>query len=389
MNYARQNHIGNYQNAQTKTATAIAPTIGRVRPLDATPKRCKRSAERQTAIRTDSHVANGFLKCTFLPKLKASETIQACKTNTERDFYTSLSQLAEHYQIEPLPTENFGFPYNIVLGLWDMETQLSRTHINWNSLMLVQDSQRTYLESVEKFDTGTNLYYIPIVPLFLMLKDPKRKKTAQLLISVCSYLYHIADVPYYKQEDSYLYWLYEMMLDWVEQDDENEDSQNNKTELLEAQIIGDKMEQKLFNIANLKVFEQRLNQFKSRNPFEQECWEIARNAFELFSEYPTTSIFRNAQNHEQDPYNDDFENGTIGMEKYISFVADTKGWLYNSIEECINNEFNEYGAMEEPSICKRFDGTEISTINLDFENRLFALLNNLCTLLNDFKTEEK
>lgn len=262
MNNAEIYHIGNYPYPETATTTAIAPTIGRVRPLDATPKRCKRSTERQTAIRTDNHVANGFLNCTFLPKLKATKTVQACKTNTERDFYTSLSQLAEHYQITPLQTESFGFPYNIVLSMWDLETQLSRTHINWDSLNLVQDSQKTYLESKEKFDTGTNLYYIPIVPLFLMLKDPKRKKTAQLLISVCSYLYHIADVPYYRQEDSYLYWLYDMMLDWVEQDDEQEEMEQYKRDIRQAEWIGNRMEQKLFNRINLKVFKQRLKQFR-------------------------------------------------------------------------------------------------------------------------------
>ena len=381
MNNAEIYHIGNYPYPETATTTAIAPTIGRVRPLDATPKRCKRSTERQTAIRTDNHVANGFLNCTFLPKLKATKTVQACKTNTERDFYTSLSQLAEHYQITPLQTESFGFPYNIVLSMWDLETQLSRTHINWDSLNLVQNSQKTYLESKEKFDTGTNLYYIPIVPLFLMLKDPKRKKTAQLLISVCSYLYHIADVPYYRQEDSYLYWLYDMMLDWVEQDDEQEEMEQYKREIRQAEWIGNRMEQKLFNRINLKTFKQRLKQFKPLDAFDAECWDLACNSFALYSEYPTTGVFKNAPIPEQD---DDYE--TIGVEKYISFIANTKGWLYENIEDSINNEFNEYGAMQEPTINKPFDGSKITENNLDFEKRLFDILGDLGGLLQEYKT---
>ena len=45
--------------------------------------------------------------------------------------------------------------------------------------------------------------------------------------------------------------------------------------------------------------------------------------------------------------------------------------------------------MEEPTISKRFDGSEIPTANLDFENRLFAVLDDLCTLLDDYKTTEK
>ena len=387
MNYATQHYIGNNQHTRTETTTAIAPTVGRVRQLATKTKGRKPSAERQAEIRTNSNATNGILKCTFLPKLKTAPSVQACQ-KTERDFYKSLSQLAEHYSIEPMQTHSFKFPYNVVLAMWDMEAKAKRTNINWDGFKLIQDSTKTYFTSEERYNTGTTLYYIPIVPLFKMLKDPKRKKTAQLLISVCSYLYHIAQIPYYRQEESYLYWLYEMMNDWVEQDEETEETESYKSELRNAEYIGDRIEQKLFNRTNLKVFEQRLNRFKSVDMFDKECWQVACNAFALCTEYPNTTIFSNATLPEKDPYDND-ENEIIGMEKYISFIADTKGWLYESLSDTINNEFNEYGAMAEPTISKRFDGSEIPTANLDFENRLFGLLNDLSGILYEYKTIEK
>ena len=387
MNYATQHHIGNYQHTRTETTTAIAPTVGRVRQLATKTKGRKPSAERQAEIRTNSNATNGILKCTFLPKLKTAKSVQACQ-KTERDFYKSLSQLAEHYNIEATQTKDFGFPYNIVLAMWDMETKVKRTNKNWDSFKLVQDSKKTFFVSEERYNVGTTLYYIPIIPLFQMLKDPKRKKTAPLLLSVCSYLYHIADVPYYRQEDSYLYWLYEMHKDWVEQDDETDETETYKSELRNAEYIGDKVEQKLFNRSNLKVFKQRLNRFKSVDTFDRECWQVACNAFALCTEYPNTTIFSNATLPEKDPYDND-EDEIIRMEKYISFIADTRGWLYESLSDTINNEFNEYGAMEEPTISKRFDGSEIPKANLDFENRLFGLLNDLGGLLYEYKTIEK
>ena len=388
MNYATQHHIGNYQHTRTETTTAIAPTVGRVRQMATKTKGRKPSAERQAEIRTNSNATNGILKCTFLPKLKTAKSVQACQ-KTERDFYKSLSQLAEHYSIEATQTKDFGFPYNIVLAMWDMETKVKRTNKNWDSFKLVQDSKKTFFVSEERYNVGTTLYYIPIIPLFQMLKDPKRKKTAPLLLSVCSYLYHIADVPYYRQEDSYLYWLYEMHKDWVEQDEKTDETESYKRELRNAEYMGDKIEQKLFNRTNLKVFEQRLNRFKSVDMFDKECWQVACNAFALCTQYPNATIFRNATLPEKDPYNDDDENEIIGMEKYISFIADTRGWLYESLSDTINNEFNEYGAMEEPTISKRFDGSEIPTANLDFENRLFGLLNDLSGILYEYKTIEK
>ena len=387
MNYATQHHIGNYQHTRTETTTAIAPTVGRVRQLATKTKGRKPSAERQAEIRTDSNAPNGILKCTFLPKLKTAPSVQACQ-KTERDFYKSLSKLAKHYRIEPMQTNSFKFPYNITLAMWDMENKVKRTNSNWDGFRLVKDSRKTYFIGEERYNTGTTLYYIPVVPLFKMLKDPKRKKTAQLLLSVCSYLYHIAQIPYYRQEESYLYWLYEMMNDWVEQDEETEETESYKSELRNAEYIGDRIEQKLFNRTNLKVFEQRLNRFKSVDMFDKECWQVACNAFALCTEYPNTTIFSNATLPEKDPYDDD-ENEVIGMEKYISFIADTKGWLYESLSDTINNEFNEYGAMAEPTISKRFDGSEIPTANLDFENRLFGLLNDLSGILYEYKTIEK
>lgn len=391
MNYATQYPIGNYQHTRPKNTTATAPTIKRVRTKDAENQRHKRSTKRQTEIRTDSNAANGFLKCAFLPKLKTVQSVQACKKTAkiEGDFYKSHSQLAEHYGIEPLQTKDYGYPYNMALAMWDAENKLKQINVNWDNLRLVQDSKKIFFTSEERYGTGTTLYYIPIVPLFQMLNDSKRKKTAQLLVSVCSYLYHIANIPYYRQENSYLYWMYEMMNDWIEQDDYTEETDSCIAEIVKAEWIGERIEQKLFNRINLQVFEQRLNHFKSRDTFDKECQKVAYNAFVLYTQYPYESIFRNAPRPEETPCNDENDSETVGMEKYISFIADTTGWLYERLADSINNEFNEYGAMEEPTIFKRFDGSNITKTNLDFENRLFALLDELCTLLYDYKTTRK
>lgn len=390
MNYAQTYHIGDNQSTRTKTTKTVVPTVERVRTLDAKSQRRKRNSERQTEISTNRNVANGFLRTSFLPKLKETKTVQACKktAKTERDFYKSLSQLAEHYKINPIQTSEFEYPYNMVLALWDLEEKLKQRVLNWEEIRLVQDSKKTYFISEEKYNTGTTLYYIPIEPLYQMLHDPKRKKNAQLLISVCSYLYHIADVPYYRQEDSYLYWMYEMHKDWVEQDDETEETEVYNREFTKAELIGDSIEQKLFNRINLKVFQQRLNAFKSLDTLDHDCWQMASNAFDLYTEYPQASIFRNAPINE-DPENEEDENEIIAMEKYISFISHTKGWLYESISDNINNEFNEYGAMQEPTICKRFDGNNINNTCLDFENRIFALLNDICDLLYNYETSRK
>jgi hypothetical protein len=390
MNYVQTHYIGKNKPARTKKTKAVVPTAQRLRPLDAKTKGCKRDSERQTQISTNTNVANGFLNASFLPKLKETKTGQACKetAKTQGDFYTSLSKLAEHYNIEPMQTSQFDYPYNMALAIWDMEEKLKQRVLNWQEIRLLQDSKKTYFISEEKYNTGTTLYYIPIEPLYQMLHDPKRKRNAQLLISVCSYLYHIADIPYYRQANSYLYWMYEMHKDWVEQDEETDEAEMYQSEFSKVELVGDCIEQKIFNRINLQVFQHRLNSFKSRDTFDDECRHVASNALALYTEYPQESIFRNAT-IKDDPENEEDENETIGMEKYISFISHTKGWLYESISDSINNEFNEYGAMQEPTIFKCFDGKDVTNTSLDFENRLFALLDDMCSLLYNYQTSRK
>ena len=388
MNYATDNHIGNSATARAKKTKTVARSASRVYALDAETKRRWRGTERQTKVSSCADATDGFLKVSFLPRLQENKTLQDCQdiSKTESDFYASLDSLAEHYHIVPMPSFHFEYPYNMALAVWDLEEKLKKSVRNFSELRLLQDSGKTYLLSEEKYSTGTTLYYIPIQPIYQMLKDPKYKKNGHMLLSVCSYLYHSADVPYYRQQGSYLYWLYEMHREWTEQDEDRDENERYVREFDKAELIGDCIEKKIFNRINLEVFEARLKDFKSRDDFDKQCLDTSKKAFALFTDYPNESIFRNAPINEDEE--DETENESIGMEKYISFISDTKGWLYESIEESINNEFNEYGAMDEPTILKCFDGNKLSENSLDFESRLFALLDDMCALLYNYKYQE-
>lgn len=386
MTYATTYHIGHNTDTQRAKAKAIAPPVKRVRELDAADERCKRNPKGQTTACPDSNAPNGFLRTSFLPRLKEAETVRARKKTAkmEREVYQSLSQLAEHYCIEPMQTTSFGYPYNIALALWNTEEQLKKKVRNWEEIKLIQDSKRTFFTSEERYNTCSTLYYIPVVPLYRLLRNPRRKRTAQLLLSVCSYLYHIADIPYYRQENSFLYWQYEMLKEWVLSDDYTDETAHYLSELEQAECIGKRMEQKIFNRANLTVFKERLNHFECKDTLDHDSLKLAQEAFALYAQYPNETVFRNARpNEETEAEEEDMEN-VVTMDRYISFCADGKGWLNENLVQCVNTELQEYGQMEEPAIIKRFDGTNISGNNLDFENRLFDLMEELIYILNNF-----
>jgi hypothetical protein len=144
------------------------------------------------------------------------------------------------------------------------------------------------------------------------------------------------------------------------------------------------MEQKLFSRKNLEVFNDRIDHFKYKDDFDRECLSLAKKVMTLYENYPNEKFFRNTnvQNGDDEDYDND---DILTIEKYVSFYADHKGWLSESLFEGINNEFQEYGEIEEPTIRKCFNGKPLISNNLDFETRLFTLLDELIYLLNNYK----
>ncbi len=390
MNNAKTDHIGNNTNTRKRKRNQNAPQDCGVRQLDAKTEGCAGNFQRQKEMRSNSHVANGLLNCTFLPKFRQTEMNQVNETSVklESDFFQSLSRLAEHYKIEPfVQSEQFRFPYNINLALSDIKGKLKKNVLNWDSVRFNKENDKFYLVSEERYDTGATLFYIPVIPLFRMLGDKKRKKAAHLLLSVFSYLYHIADIPYYRQEGSYLYYEYEMLKDWIlddpyEEDEEDED--HRLSEIDYAEWVGDKIEQKIYNRENLVFFDQRIVRFKPKDDFDTGCLMLARKTLAIYREYPDASIFRNASSmfDEDEEY---LEDQIIPMEKYISFYADNKGWLAGTIFESVNNQFQEYSETQEPALIKCFDGQEIESKDLSFEKRLFDLLHDITDLIYDYR----
>ena len=391
---ATKNYIGKSKTSRKTKGKTASPTIRRIYRVDETEQKRFGSSERQTEISSDKSTSNGFLKCTFLPKLMENKVhklasdeqnliqIQRKNAKTERDFYQSLSQLAKHYGLNPMETKHLGYPYNIAIAIDDIQKQLKKKVRDWEEIRLLEEKGKTYFVSEERYNTGATLYYIPIVPLYQLSKNPKRKKVAQLLQSVCSYLYHIVKIPYYRKQDSYLFWMYEMVTEWITSDDENEETPIYLSKIKQSEQIGDFMEQKIYNHHNLIRFKDHLKNFKAKDSFDNDCFMLARKIFSLYQQYPNATIYQNLQSNTE---TEEYESDTVvSMDKYVSFCSEAKGLLFQTLFEAVNSDLQEYATMQEPRVIKKFDGRNITNNNLDFENRLFPLIEELIYILNSF-----
>jgi hypothetical protein len=395
MNYAPDTYSRNDSRSKRRKATRPASANRLLRKRVATPQRPQRNPQGQTAVRTQRPLADGFLKNRFLPKLAVNPDMAKLTdkkvTQRERDFYRSLSQLALHYGFTPMQTACYPYPYNFTLALWDAQKQIGQSDKgeNFDRLQLLENNstEQVFLAVTERYDTGQNLYYIPVIPLYKMMKDRKRKHTAHLLLPVFTYLDRIAALPFYREEHTFLYWQYEMLNEWAMQDDDSEENRGMLSELRQAERLGEQMSRKIADRENLTLWKQRTETFKAKDGFDNEVCKLTASFLELYSQYPDRTVFKHtATVWDKDEYEYDEEETSITMDKYIGFIADDRGLLYEQLCESVNSEFSQYTDMEEPTVTHYFDGTPTDKNKLDFENRLFPLIAELSYLLHRYNT---
>lgn len=353
-------------------------------------ERCSRDAKGQAAICPAWDAANGFLKIRFLPHLAGQPVKPSPKE--EEDFYRSLNLLCDHYSIAVTETRFLGYPYNKAVALWEVDKLLREKQQGVQVLECRDALGSLVLHGEETYNTGNTLYYIPIVPLYRLLQDRRTKRAAQLLLCTCAYLYHIAGIPYYTDDSSYLSWQYDMIREWVENDPTDWDEESyhhNCSQLNTAEHIGTVMQRRLWNPCHLNRFDDLAAQFAPLDSFACDCLSVADKALQLWRDHPQGHVYRHADTQilhgdDEDDYNED----CITMDKYIGFCAETDGWLYHTLSECVNNEFNECCDIQQPVLTHVFDGREQDAESLDFERRLFSLIDDLCYVLNTNDNEK-
>jgi hypothetical protein len=356
-------------------------TVRGIRGRHKQASRCAGSKKEPEQFRSARPFADGFLRHSFLPLFEMGKKIPD-QFQVEKDFFTSLAILSGLYGFEVVDTAGKSYPYNILLAHAGIQKQLNSLSRDIELSIMKDNDNSIKLATKHIYNTCNTLYYIPVLPLYRLLQDSRQKQTAELLLSVFAYLYHIAGIPYYREDSSCLYYHYECMEEWIMDELEDEESESGNSmisELNKASFYGDVMHRKMYNPYHLSVFEKRIRSYKCTNSFEKDSLSVAKQALALMLEYPSGTIFQNTSNEVFES-----EEGIIRAEQYISFIAETDGQLYENIARVINDELNECSEIEEPSLLQIYDAqNELTHKALDFECRLFPLLNDLCTLLNN------
>ncbi|WP_131450712.1 hypothetical protein [Flavobacterium subsaxonicum] len=351
-----------------------------IRKGDGKAARCTGSEKTAGNISAGAAPADGFLRQQFFPLYESTGKVPK-RGKAETAFFESLEILTGVYGFTITGIEDKPYPLNILYAHHQVEKQLTASGQDIE-VSIVKDNGAVKLMTCCQYATGTTLYYIPVLPLYKLIKERKHRHTAALLLSVCCYLYRNVCVPFYRDDYCFIYYNYECMEGWFDEDMEGyADRHTDITfkELRQAKHYGDIMHRKIYNPYHLADFQRRIAAYTPNTAMEYECLSVAKRTFALMQDYPERSIFKNTRNQE-------FEEGedSIAAEQYISFVARTDGALYDQIAQMVNDEFNECGEMQIPTLTQLFDAENTpDPQGLDFEYRLFPLINDLCSILNN------
>ena len=171
------------------------------------------------------------------------------------------------------------------------------------------------------------------------------------------------------------------------QDDDSEENRKCFRNSGKPNDWANKWSRKITDRESLTLWKQRTESFKAKDSFDNEVCKLTASFLELYSQYPDRTVFKHtATVWDKDEYEYDEEETSITMDKYIGFIADDRGLLYEQLCESVNSEFSQYADMEEPTVTNYFDGTPTDKNKLDFENRLFPLIAEFSYLLHRYNT---
>ncbi|MHB8206972.1 hypothetical protein [Mucilaginibacter sp.] len=361
-----------------ETSSIIRQSRRAVRP----PAGRKGSTAKPVKKRTTGTHRNGFLNHSFNPFWGIA--FKDWKS-AEREFFVSLENLCDLYELTKPDVTGLSFPENITEAYkmvvaqqppaFDLEVKIGqdKTHC-------------LCLATTKTFNTNYQLYYIPVRPLWKMRGVKEEEPLYQLLIAVFAYCYQVAGIPFYNEPGT-IEGNYDTIQNWLdEENDEPEEPfrerQRNELKLLKQ--AGDILQPEIQKTFSLIELEACLTKYQQTEKCDAHLMEVVYEIFKLTKDYPKRAI--------KETMHYEYEKGdseTIYWEQYISFYWSGEDYLSETLFQMVNDEFQEMSYQEEPVNTQWFDQPQEKASHVfDYEPRLFSVINRLAELLNDYDDEE-
>jgi len=341
----------------------------------------RRRKKRQLEKRTTCSSANGFLKYSFTPIVNREVGLLGQAKQVQQEFFQSLANLAEFYQLDISCADNLYYPMNIQDAFEKAKKAFDKKPTGLHLIIAKDKTRKACISTVKTYDTGQCLFYLPAKPLVSLMRNRRMKRQADLMLSMFAYLYQVAGIPYFTY--GFLSGEYDMIYEWYNTGDMDYDEADYLI-MKEIYRLKDYYGKKIFKSINneyhLQQFERRVRQFKPACEKDSALHTVSKQLLAVCKQYPTRGIMDNIY---ECPVQRE-EDEKVLPDQYISFMWDGEGMLYDQLIETINVRFQETVDMDEPAAVQYFDTMpEAEQHDLGFEEKFFDCLHNLSDVLNE------
>jgi len=377
-----------YQDQILQQSMAATSNVRAVRPILKQKSRSLGSDKPRAKKRTTDASGNGFLSHSFAPLVNGYSKAINAGSKVANSILCAARNLCDLYGIKLLDYEHLIYPQNVAKLVEDLQQQIGEIDHDANVLVITREFNLPTLAITKFFDTKTTLYYLPIEPLHFLLQQSDRKPAAQLLLSVLCYFYQIGGIPYFGENSSYLYEVYQMINEWYSDKEICEYPKDYQHVIDHIQLIKRESGNLLKSLSDkdqLALLDDRVSKFYPTTKTEENLKAIAYRVSTLINIYPGRSIFDSIP----DDLNRIDGEGRITAEHYLSFIWSGEDCLYDQLMETVNCELQEYNEIDEPMSIQLFDKPQNQiSHNMSFEQEFFDLLNDLSDNLYDFAHEK-
>ena len=334
-------------------------------------------------------VAPAFLTHRFLP-LVADHPVLRPSRRVQGEFFRSVDNLTQLYQLTVPEITALPYPLNIHAVFVQLQQQLERTLPTLSLAIVLTKEGVTTLATARAVDVQGTLYYIPLLPIFKLLRRAKARLVSPILLSLAAYIRQKMGVPSYCDLGSYMADVHDILEQWV--DDSGAERDDRETaecyrEFRRAEAVGWYMHRKLLQPARIANLPSYLQAFEPVGTWQTRLKQLAEDFLRLDLAFPGRCLFKEIPTGFLEEETEEEERVSKGQ--YLSFVCDHYSWLGEEMNDYVETALQDCSVVDAPVNVQYFHQPQtIECHDPTYEVTCLRLLSEFAHLLNDIDYAE-
>ena len=334
-------------------------------------------------------VAPAFLRHRFLP-LAGDHPVLSRNRRVQGEFFRSVDNLTRLYGLVVPEVTDLPYPLNIHTVFVQLKEQLERVQPALSLAILQTSDGVTTLATAKEVDLQGCLYYIPLLPIFRLLRRKKARQITPILLGIAAYIRQKMGMPCYSDWGSYMANVHGILEQWVDDMDGERDEKESAEyyrEFRRAERIGYYMQRKLRQPVRITKMAAHFKAFVPAGIWETRLQQLAVYFLQLDLAFPDRCLFNEipAGFLEDEAREED----RVSKEQYLSFVYDHYSWLGEEVNDYVETSLQECPVVDAPVTVQYFHEPQpVERHDPAYEEACLRLLNEFAYLLNNIDHEE-